>query len=95
LDILFVYISNVIHISFFHFASPPISSPCPYFYEGVPPFTIHSHLTILAFPYNGALSLHRNKGLSSYRCQIRLSSATYADGAMSPPYVIFGWWLST
>ena len=38
----------------------------------------HSSFLVLAFPYTGALSLHRTKGLT------RTSSATYAAGAMSP-----------
>ena len=42
----------------------------------------HSHLTILAPPYAGALKLHRTKGLLSHWCQISQSSATYAAGAM-------------
>ena len=34
---------------------------------GVSPHPLtHSHLTILAFPYTGASSLHRTKGLSSH-----------------------------
>ena len=37
------------------------SSPC--FYEGALPPT-HSHLTALAFPYNGPSSLHRIKSFS-------------------------------
>jgi hypothetical protein len=36
----------------------------------------------LAFPYTGALNLHRNKGFSSHWCPTRPSSATYAAGAM-------------
>jgi hypothetical protein len=42
----------------------------------------HSHLTILAFPFTRASSLHRTKGLPSHWCQIRWSSATYAPRAM-------------
>jgi hypothetical protein len=41
----------------------------------------HSHITGLASPYTGALSLHRNKGLSSHWFEISPSSATYAAGA--------------
>jgi hypothetical protein len=36
----------------------------------------------LAFPYTGASSLHRTKGLSSLWCTTRPSSATYVTGAM-------------
>ena len=39
---------------------------------------------VLAFPYTGALSLLRTKGLSSHRCPTRSSSATYTAGAMGP-----------
>ena len=65
LDILFIYISNVIPFPGFPSGSSlfPPSSPC--FYEGAPPPT-HSLLPTLAFPYSGALSLHRSKGLSSH-----------------------------
>jgi hypothetical protein len=42
----------------------PIPSPSHCFYEGVPPPTTHSCLSVLAFPYTGASSLHRTKGLS-------------------------------
>jgi hypothetical protein len=34
LDILFIYISNVIHFSVFHSGNPLPHSPCPCFYEG-------------------------------------------------------------
>ena len=44
----------------------------------------HFCRTTLAFPYTGALSLRRTKGLPSHCCQIRLSSATYAAVVMSP-----------
>jgi len=40
--------------------------------------------TTLTFPYTGALSLNGTKGLPSPWCQIRPSSATYADVAMGP-----------
>ena len=43
----------------------PILSPSPCFYEGAPTPT-YSHLTSLAFPYTGALSLHRTKGFHSH-----------------------------
>jgi hypothetical protein len=42
----------------------------------------YSCLTILAFPYAGALSLHMTKGLPYHWCQIRQSSAIYAVGVM-------------
>jgi hypothetical protein len=39
-------------------------------------------LPALSFPYTGALSLHRTKGLSSYWCLTRPSLNTYGAGAM-------------
>ena len=60
LDILFIFISNVIMSENLLFLLP---SPC--FYEGAPPPT-DSCLTALRFPYIGALSFHRTKGLSSH-----------------------------
>ena len=45
--------------------NPPISYPSPYFYEDVPQPT-HYCLPTLAFPYTGAWSLSRTKGLSSH-----------------------------
>jgi hypothetical protein len=54
----------------------------------------HSRSPVLAFPYTGALSLHRTKGLSSHWCTTRPSSATYVAGAMVSPSVLFGWWSS-
>jgi hypothetical protein len=44
----------------------------------------HSSFSVLAFPYTGASSLHRTKGLSSHWCPTRPSSATYAAGVMGP-----------
>ena len=45
---------------------PPISSRFTCFFEdGLPP-TTHSCLPALAFPYIGASSLYRTKGLSSH-----------------------------
>jgi hypothetical protein len=51
-----------------------------------PPLThqpTHSCFLALAFPYIGAWSLHRIKGLFSHWWLTRLSSATYAAGDMS------------
>jgi hypothetical protein len=82
LDIFFIYISNV---------SPFPVSPLeiPYSIPSLPAsmrvfsyLSTHLCLTALAFPYTGASSLHRTKGLSSHWCLIRPSSATYAAGAM-------------
>jgi hypothetical protein len=66
LDILFIYISNVIPFLGF---PPEIPYPIP-----PPPASMrvlsnpptHSHLPALAFPYTGALSFHKTKGLSSH-----------------------------
>jgi hypothetical protein len=38
----------------------------------------------LVFPYTGALSLQKIKGLYSHWCHIKPPSATYAAGAMGP-----------
>ena len=50
--------------------------------EDVPHPPTHSLLPTLYFPYTGASSLHRTKGLSSHLCPTRPSSATYVAGAM-------------
>jgi len=66
IDILFIYISNVIPLSGF-----PSTKPLPHLLF---PLLLwgcsHSCLTALAFPYAGASSLHRNKGLPSHWCQL-------------------------
>jgi hypothetical protein len=82
LDILFIYISNIIHFPGFPFRIPLsysliLASVRVFFY---PP--THSHLTALELPYTRPSSLHRTKGLSSHWCQIKLSPATYVAGAM-------------
>ena len=49
--------------------NPLSHSPSLSFYVGVPPPThlpTYSHLPTLEFPYTGALSLHRTKGLFSH-----------------------------
>jgi hypothetical protein len=97
LVILFICISNVIPPSQFilHNPSIPYSSPC--FYEGALHPPTHSCLTALAFPYAGASSLHRTKGLPSHLCHRRQSSTTYADGFRNPSMCIlwefWGIWL--
>jgi hypothetical protein len=53
----------------------------------------HSHFSVLAFLYSGALSLYRTKDLSSHWCPTRSSSATYA--AVVPLCVCFGCWFSS
>ena len=65
LDILLIYISNVIAFSGFppRILLSPLTSPASMRVLALQP--TYSHLTALAFPYTGAFSLHRNKGLSS------------------------------
>jgi hypothetical protein len=58
LDIVFIYISNVIPFPGFP-SENLISPPCAH-------QPTHSHFLALAFPYSGALNLHRIKGLSSH-----------------------------
>jgi hypothetical protein len=56
----------------------------------------HSCLPSLAFPYPGALSLHKTKSLSSHWCLTKLTSASYVAGAMDPSMcTLFHWWLSS
>jgi hypothetical protein len=83
LDIFFIYISNVTP---FLVSLPPGNtlshSPSPCFYEGVPPPALDS-------PTLGHLSsLHRTKDMSSHWCLTRLSSYTYASGAMCTPLLM-------
>jgi len=61
----------------------PIPSPC--FYECSHPSThpLFPCLPTLTLPCAGAPSLHRTKGLSSYWCLSRPSSATYVAGAVA------------
>ena len=63
LDIFFSYILNVTTFPGFPYGDPPslLHSSC--FYEGVSPTTHLLLLLALAFPYTGASSLHRTKGL--------------------------------
>ena len=44
----------------------------------------HSCFPVLAFPYTGASSILRTKGLPSHWCATRSSSTAYATGAMGP-----------
>jgi hypothetical protein len=50
-------------------------------------------LPFLAFPYTGASSLLRTKGLSSHWCLTRLSSATYLLGWWFSPWELWEYWL--
>jgi hypothetical protein len=84
MDILFNYISNIIPFpSFPPGMRPPPSHPHSlFFYEGIPP--TYSHLPAMAFPYTGALNLHRTKGLPPTDASHKASSAIYAAGAIGP-----------
>jgi hypothetical protein len=55
-----IYISNIIPFPGFPSESPHPLSPHPAHQS------THSHFLALAFPYTGASSLHRTKGLSSH-----------------------------
>jgi hypothetical protein len=62
-----------------------LSHPAPHASMRVFPYPVtHSQLTTQAFLYTEASSLHRTRGLSSYGCHIRSSSATYMAGLMVP-----------
>ena len=66
LDILFIYISNVISFHGFPLETPYSILPLPASMRVLPHPPTHSLLTSLAFFYNGAPGLHRAKGLSSH-----------------------------
>jgi hypothetical protein len=76
MDILFIYISNVILLPSFPSANSLSHSPLNSAFMRVLPYLTHSCLTTQAFPITGASSLHRTKGLPSHWCQIRKSSTT-------------------
>jgi hypothetical protein len=65
LDILFIYISNVIPFHSFCSRNPLSYPSSPCFYKDTPLLT-HFCLPALAFPYTGASRLHRTKILSSH-----------------------------
>ena len=96
LIILFNYISNDILFQItlhnplipFPFSSLPFASMRIFLH----PLT-YSGLIAQASPYARASNLHRTKGLPSYWCQIRLSSATYVFSVMDPSMYTF-WWFS-
>ena len=82
MDILYIYISNV--ILFPSFPSGNLSqTPSSCFYKDVHP-PIHFHLPDLAFPYSGTSTLPRTKGLSSHWCPTRPSSGTYVARVIGP-----------
>ena len=84
LDILFIYISNVIPFLSFPSQNTLFQPSPPTSMRELPHPTTHSCPTSLAFPNTGASSLHRTKGFLSHLCEIRPSSASYAAGAMGP-----------
>jgi hypothetical protein len=66
MDIFFIYISNFIPFTAslpgtLYPISPPSASVRVF-----PHLPTHYYLPALAFPYTGALSLHRTKGISSH-----------------------------
>jgi hypothetical protein len=76
LNILFIYLffGYFLYLHFKYYPLPPFHShprnflsypPFSCFYEGVPHPLTHSCLPAMAFPYTGASSLQRTKGLSS------------------------------
>jgi hypothetical protein len=82
LEFFFIYISNVIPCACFPLGNP-LSNPCPRASMRVFPYPpTHACFVALTFLYTEALSLHRNKGLSSHWCQTRTPSATYVAGTM-------------
>ena len=86
LAIFCIYISNVSPFLVSYPETPYPNLPPPAS-EGAPSPTHQFPLPALTFPYTGAPSSHRIKGLSSHWCLTRPSSATYAAGAMGPSLV--------
>jgi hypothetical protein len=66
LDILIFYISKVIPLPGFPSGNPISHTPSPAFMRVIPHPSTHTCLPALEFPYIGALSLQRTKGLSSH-----------------------------
>ena len=93
LDFAFIYISTVIPFPVHLPQTPYPIHLTPASMRVLPHAPTHSHLTVLAFPYTGASSLHRTKGIPSHWCQIRPSFATYAAGAMGPLWKSVWWFL--
>ena len=79
LDIFYLHF-KCYPLSWFPLRKPPYPIPPPSVHQ-----PDHSRFPVLAFPYTGASSLHRNKGLSSHWWPwAKPSSATYKAGAMGP-----------
>ena len=86
-NIFIRYFRYILNATPFLVSPPKISSsfpPSPTSMSVFPPSPTHSHLSTLKFPYTGASSLHRTKGIPSHWCQIKPSFATYAAWAMGP-----------
>jgi hypothetical protein len=88
----FYYFYEIFSLFTFQVVSPFLVSPLKIPYP-IPPLPrvfphlpTHSHFYGLMFPYTGASSLQRTKGLSSHRCPTRASFATYSplDGGLVP-----------
>jgi hypothetical protein len=94
LDILFIYISNVIPFPGFSSEDSLSYSTTPCFYESAPHPTNHSYFTALPFLYNGAWNLHRTKGLSSHWCLQGHPLLHMWLEPWVPPCVFFGQWFS-
>ena len=78
LGIFFIYSLNI--IPFLGFSSEnPLSQPLPPAHQST-----QSCFPVLAFPYTGASSLHRTKGLFSHWCLTRPSSVTYTTRSKGP-----------
>jgi len=90
LDILCIYISNVILFS----SSPIPPPPPPASMRMLQLLPTHSNLNIQALPYTGEMSLHRTKNSSSYWCCTMSSSVHMWLESWVPPHVLLGWWFS-
>jgi hypothetical protein len=86
LDILWIYISNVIPFPTFPLETPYTIPPTSVRMLPLPP--THSQFRALAFPYTGTSRLHRTKGFSARQCHPLLHSQLEPS---VPPCVFFGW----
>ena len=92
LDILFVFISNVIPFPSFSSSKPLSHLPPTSFMTVLPYPPIHSCLTTLSFHYTGAftgprVSLPIHARLSHHLLNMQLEPWV-------PPCVLFGWWFN-
>ena len=89
---IFYYIFNtcnfywIFYLLTFQILSPFSVSPLETSFPTSLPFRLWgcSPPTTMAITYAGAWCLHRHKGFSSFWCQARLSSTTYAAWVMGP-----------